>query len=139
MVGHQYCISCHRSCLCLCTWDWLCWLYIIQEIKGPLHFACINYTTTCCTQVSYILSNTGRPILILLHWISLKIRIFSGSYRMYGITFSSLPFGNRLFHVIQAGMKYVILYSKFYLETTRYQPSTQWWIQYGKLLPFLSL
>ena len=29
----------------LSAWDWLCCLYIIQEIKEPLHFACINYTT----------------------------------------------------------------------------------------------
>ena len=29
------------------AWDWLwcLYIYVIQEIKEPLHFACINYTT----------------------------------------------------------------------------------------------
>ena len=31
----------------LSAWDWLCclYIYVIQEIKEPLHFPYINYTT----------------------------------------------------------------------------------------------
>ena len=41
-------------------------MYVVQEIKEPLQFACISYTT--CIYLRYkvgsILSNTGRPIPI---------------------------------------------------------------------------
>ena len=68
MVGHRYCISCLRWCLYPSAWDWLCWLCMPKEVKEPLYFAYINYTTICLMPLWYkassILSNTGRPIFI---------------------------------------------------------------------------
>ena len=68
MVGYHYCVSNHRWCLYLSVWHWLYQLYILQGIKEPLYFACINCTTNCWIHLWYkfssILWNTGWPILI---------------------------------------------------------------------------